>query len=220
MSHTTPSPELDLAKMRIDYSQRSLSQSDVDPDPIRQMIRWLDEATAAQVHEPNAMILATCDGTRPSARVMLLKHLDAEGLVFFTNYRSRKASQLDANPHAAAAFWWPELERQVRVEGTIMRTSAQVSDEYFNQRPLASRLGALASPQSQVIASREDLERRMEELAKQYPDGKAPRPAHWGGYCLRPRVMEFWQGRQSRLHDRIEYAWNDAAGWVIRRLAP
>jgi pyridoxamine 5'-phosphate oxidase len=210
----------DLAKLRVEYSRQSLSEKNVDRDPVRQFIRWLDEAVAAGVNEPNAMAVATCDQQRPSVRILLLKHIDAEGLVFFTNYHSRKSSQLDVNPHAACVFWWPELERQVRVEGTVTRTSVQESMDYFQKRPPAARLGSAASPQSQVIGSRAELERRMEELSARYPDGNVPCPPHWGGYRVRPLTFEFWQGRESRLHDRIEYCWNEEAGWVVRRLAP
>jgi pyridoxamine 5'-phosphate oxidase len=210
----------DLAQLRVDYAARALSELEVDPDPIRQFILWLDQAIAVRAHEPNAMTLATTDGTRPSARVVLLKHIDGDGLVFFTNYHSRKAAQLDSNPHAAAVFWWPELHRQVRVEGTISRTTRERSEDYFNRRPPESRLSAAASPQSRIVPSREALEQRVAELAEQYPDGNVPCPANWGGYCLRPQTIEFWQGRQGRLHDRIEYSWNEANGWIIRRLAP
>jgi pyridoxamine 5'-phosphate oxidase len=220
MSSDSPQPVRDLARLRVDYAQSSLSERNVDPDPIRQLIRWLDEAVAAQVNEPNAMTVATTDGVRPSARIMLLKHIDADGLVFFTNYQSRKAAQLDANAHAAVVFWWPELQRQVRVEGTTSRTSREVSERYFSSRPPESRLGSAVSPQSRTIASRDELDRRLAELSSQYPDGNVPCPAHWGGFCLRPLIVEFWQGRQARLHDRIEYSWNEPAGWIIRRLAP
>jgi pyridoxamine 5'-phosphate oxidase len=209
-----------LADLRVDYARHELSEGTVDADPIRQLIQWLDQAVEAKANEPNAMTLATCIGTRPSARVVLLKGIDADGLVFFTNYHSRKGDQLDSNPHAALVFWWPELERQVRVEGTASRLSAERSDAYFQTRPPPSRVGAAASPQSQVIASRQELERLFAEVQAKYPDGNVPRPASWGGYCVRPHTVEFWQGRPSRLHDRIEYGWNEKTGWVIRRLAP
>jgi pyridoxamine 5'-phosphate oxidase len=210
-----------LADLRVEYARHELSEQNVNADPVRQLIQWLDDAVAAAVHEPNAMTLATSDGTRPSARIVLLKNIDADGLVFFTNYHSRKASQLDANPHAALVFWWPELQRQVRVDGTVARIPAELSDEYFLTRPPPSRVGAAASPQSQVIASRQELERLFAEVQAKYPDGNVPRPAHWGGYRVRPHTVEFWQGRPSRLHDRIEYSWNEErAAWVIRRLAP
>jgi len=218
--HTGEAISRDLAQLRVDYAAHSLSEGDVDPDPIRQLILWIDQAIAVHAHEPNAMTLATTDGTRPSARVVLLKHIDADGLVFFTNYHSRKAVQLDSNPHAAAVFWWPELHRQARVEGTISRTTRAQSEEYFNRRPPDSRLSAAASPQSQIVPSREILERRVAELAKQFPDGNVPCPPNWGGYCLRPHTLEFWQGRTGRLHDRIEYSWNEINAWIIRRLAP
>lgn len=212
--------EHDLAKMRVDYGKRSLSEADVDRDPIRQLIRWLDDAVAAGANEPNAFTLATCSGAKPSARLVLLKGIDSDGLVFLTNYNSRKGIELAANPNAAAVFWWAELERQVRVEGTITRTSQAESSEQFNRRPPGARLASAASPQSQVIASREELERRVAELTAKYPAGDVPCPGHWGGYRLRPLTIEFWQGGRDRLHDRIEYAWNEQAGWIIRRLAP
>jgi pyridoxamine 5'-phosphate oxidase len=213
-------PRRDLAHLRMEYAREALSEAEVERDPIRQFIRWLDEAVAAETHEPNAMTLATSDGVRPSARVVLMKHVDGEGLVFFTNYESRKANQLDSNPHAAAVFWWPELERQVRVEGTVTRTSAAESAEYFGRRPPMSRLAAAASPQSRVVASREELERLLAEVAAKYSPENVPCPSHWGGYRLRPHTMEFWQGRPGRLHDRIEYGLNEGGAWVIRRLAP
>ena len=211
----------DFSRLRIEYQQRSLSETDVDPDPLRQFLLWLNEAVAAKANEPNAMTLATCtrDGI-PSARVVLLKAVDDDGLAFFTNYLSQKARELESNPRAALVFWWPELERQVRIEGTISRTSAGESDRYFSSRPPAARIGSAASPQSQSVPSRLVLERRMQELLEQYPDGNVPRPGHWGGYRICPLRFEFWQGRPSRLHDRIEYLRGAASGWTIRRLAP
>ncbi|HZL37333.1 MAG TPA: pyridoxamine 5'-phosphate oxidase [Tepidisphaeraceae bacterium] len=211
----------DFSRLRIDYKQRTLSEADVDADPILQFVRWLNEAIAAGANEPNAMTLASvsADGS-PSARIVLLKRVDARGFAFFTNYLSRKGRELDADPRAALAFFWPELERQVRVEGRIERTSEAESDEYFNQRPLKSRIGAAASPQSETIASREILESLERAVAQRYPNGEVPRPRHWGGYCLRPTKVEFWQGRSSRLHDRIEYFLDDAGQWRRRRSAP
>lgn len=219
MPSTKPQPQRDLAAMRQDYAQSSLDEHDVDPDPIRQLILWIDQATAAEVMEPNAMALATCDEGRPSVRIMLLKHIDADGLVFFTNYESRKGKELTADPQAAVAFWWPPLQRQVRAEGTVTRTSVEISRDYFNRRPVDARLGAVASPQSQIVKSREELEKRLAEVTPQYADGNVPCPAHWGGFRLKPRIIEFWQGRTGRLHDRIAYFRNES-GWAIRRLAP
>jgi pyridoxamine 5'-phosphate oxidase len=210
----------DLAAMRVDYSQRSLSEQEVDADPVRQFKIWLDDAVAAEANEPNAMTLAT--STRqgvPSARVVLLKGVDESGFCFYTNYLSSKAIELNENPRAALAFWWPELQRQVRIEGAVARTSAAESDAYFNSRPPAARIGSAASPQSQPIASRAVLEERERALLGRYPDGNIPRPDHWGGYRVRPDRVEFWQGRPSRLHDRIDYV-RDGSRWRIRRLAP
>jgi pyridoxamine 5'-phosphate oxidase len=211
----------DLSRLRLEYQQRSLTERDVDPDPIRQFIAWFQDALMAKAHEPNAMTLATstADGV-PSARIVLLKGVDQETFVFYTNYRSRKGRELDQNPRAALVFYWPELERQVRVEGHIERTSASESDAYFASRPPASRIGSAASDQSQPIASRDVLEQRVKELRAQFPEGDIPRPPEWGGYRLRPRRLEFWQGRPSRVHDRIEYLRDDASKWIVRRLSP
>jgi len=219
MSATDPPPP-DLMRLRVEYQQRALSEHEVDPDPIRQFHVWLQEAIDAGLPEPNAMTLATAtpEGT-PSARLVLLKQADHSGFAFFTNYLSQKARELERNPRAALVFYWPELERQVRVEGIAARTTDKESDDYFATRPPASRIGAAASPQSQPLASRAWLERRFAELRERYPDGDIPRPPHWGGYRVRPHRFEFWQGRRSRLHDRIEYLL--AAGvWTLRRLAP
>lgn len=209
----------DLSAMRVEYGKHSLREGEVDPDPIRQLIRWLDEAIAAKVDEPTGMTLATCEGGRPFARIVLLKTIDEHGLVFGTNYQSRKGRQLAANPNGALLFWWPKLERQVRVEGTVAKTSAEESRRIFDARPPQSRLGAAASRQSEVIASREELEARMAEVSRQYPNGDVPCPKHWGGYRLTPLLVEFWQGGRDRLHDRLEYVL-DKGRWTIRRLAP
>ena len=211
----------DLTKLRVEYKQRSLSEEDVDADPIAQLVLWLNEAVAAQAHEPNAMALATCTRDAiPSVRMVLLKEINQEGLSFFTNYDSRKGRELEANPQAAAVFFWPELERQVRVEGSVEHTSSAESDAYFRSRPPGSRIGAAASPQSQPVPSRHVLEQRAQELLNRYPDSNVPRPSNWGGYRLRPSRLEFWQGRPSRLHDRIEYIRHAGSNWQIRRLAP
>jgi pyridoxamine 5'-phosphate oxidase len=197
-----------------------LREADADPDPLRQFQRWFDAAVAAGLPEPNAMTLATCtaDGV-PSARIVLLKICDERGLAFFTNYRSRKARELANNPRAALVFFWPALERQVRVEGRVEQVSAEESDVYFASRPVNSRLGAWASDQSAVIPSRDELERKQHEFEAQFPDGRVPRPPHWGGYRVVPDVFEFWQGRPSRLHDRLRYRRVEGR-WVIERLSP
>jgi pyridoxamine 5'-phosphate oxidase len=202
------------------YTTTSIDEKTVDADPSNLFQRWLDEAIAAGIHLPEAMTLATAtsDG-KPSARLVLLKQIDERGFVFFTNYNSPKARDLDSNPQAALVFYWPQFERQVRVEGTIERTSAAESDAYFKTRPRESQIGALASPQSEVIASREFLEQQAVELTKHYEDREVDRPAHWGGYRLRPERIEFWKGRPSRLHDRILYE-RRGDTWSIKRLAP
>jgi pyridoxamine 5'-phosphate oxidase len=206
---------------RKDYARSSLHEENLDPDPIRQFALWFDEATKCAVPEPNAMTLATCtiDG-RPSARIVLLRGVDERGFAFFTNYQSRKARELDSNPWAALVFFWHDLERQVRVEGRVERVSAEESDVYFHGRPTSSRIGAWASPQSQVIPSREALEERFGDLENRFADGAISRPPNWGGYRLVPDTVEFWQGRPSRLHDRLRYTRRQHGDWLIERLAP
>lgn len=210
---------MNIADLRKDYALKRLDQTDVDADPLNQFHAWLAQAFEAQVPEPTAMTLATVDGEgRPSARIMLLKALDGRGFVFYTNYESRKGSDLAGRPRAALTFFWKELERQVRIEGGIEKVSAAEADEYFASRPLGSRIGAWASTQSAVIASRPWLEARVKAAQAQYGDNP-PRPPHWGGYRVIPDWLEFWQGRQSRLHDRIAYT-RESSGWKIARLSP
>jgi len=209
-----------LADLRKEYTTGGLTEADAGTDPFALFHRWFEQAVAAELIDPNAMILATCtpDGT-PSARAVLLKALDARGFTFFTNYDSRKGREMEANPRVALVFLWHQLERQVRVEGRVEIVSAAESDEYYAKRPLGSRLGAWASPQSAVIAGREVLEHAHAELTAKYPDGDPPRPPNWGGYRVLPEAIEFWQGRKSRLHDRIRFT-RTATGWQRDRLAP
>ena len=209
----------DIARLRKDYMKSALDDEHADPDPIRQFTRWWDEATRSQLSEANAMTLATADREgRPSARAVLLKGYDANGFVFFTNYASRKGRELADNPRAALLFFWSELERQVRVEGSVEQLAAVESDEYYRSRPLASRIGAWASPQSEPIPGKAWLLARAAEMGLKHGLNPA-RPPHWGGYRVRPALLEFWQGRPSRLHDRLLYALEDGA-WKRTRLAP
>jgi len=203
------------------YSGEGLDEKTADADPLKQFQRWFDEARAAGLPLPEAMTLATAtkDG-RPSARLVLLKQADERGFVFYTNYGSPKAQELDANPQAALVFYWPQLERQVRVEGSVSRVTAAESDEYFQTRPRESQIGALASPQSEVISGRDVLQQRSRELEEFYRDREIERPAYWGGYRLQPERIEFWKGRPGRLHDRLLYEPQADGSWTIKRLAP
>ncbi|MEO7392042.1 MAG: pyridoxamine 5'-phosphate oxidase [Ramlibacter sp.] len=208
-----------IADLRKSYERAELSEDASDADPLRQFDRWLTEAFSAEVPEPNAMTLATVAGDlRPSTRVVLIKGYDAQGIVWYTNYDSRKGQQLAGNPYAALQFHWVELERVVRIEGRVEKTSAEVSDAYFATRPLDSRIGAWASPQSQVISSRAVLVTNAAKYGAQYLLNP-PRPPHWGGYRLVPDQWQFWQGRKSRLHDRLRYT-KSGDGWMRERLAP
>ncbi len=209
-----------LADLRRDYSLAGLTDAEAGADPFDLFRRWFDQALAAKLSEPNAMILATAtpDGA-PSARAVLLKGLSDSGFAFFSNYDSRKGREIDANPRVAAVFLWDELERQVRIEGTCERTTAEESDAYYRVRPLGSRLGAWASPQSATIPDRHFLEVQHAELLARFADGDPPRPENWGGYRIVPDAFEFWQGRPSRLHDRIRFR-KVAGAWVKDRLAP
>jgi pyridoxamine 5'-phosphate oxidase len=210
-----------LEDQRKEHRRSVFLEQDVDADPIRQFLSWFDEASASGTPESNAMTLATAtpDG-RPSARMVLLRGVDERGFSFFTNYQSRKARELQANPFAALVFFWHELERQVRVEGRVERVADQESDQYFLSRPLGARLSAWSSPQSDVVASRHVLESRYRELEILHRDGNVPRPPTWGGYRLVPESIEFWQGRPNRLHDRLRYTKRPEGGWLIERLAP
>jgi pyridoxamine 5'-phosphate oxidase len=210
-----------LDELRSEYSGHSLREQDVDPDAIRQFERWFGEACQCAAVEPNVMTLATAtqDG-RPSARLVLLRGISERGFTFFTNYESRKARELAANPCAALVFFWREVERQVRIEGDVERVSDEESDRYFQTRPPGARISAWASPQSEIIVSREDLEEWCREFETRFGDGVVPRPANWGGYRVVPESIEFWQGRPNRLHDRLRYTRRPEGGWLIERLAP
>jgi len=211
---------MSIAELRRDYSHATLSEHDVDPDPIKQFERWFKQALTAEVPEPNAMSLATVDSeSRPSLRIVLLKDVDQRGFTWYTNYESRKGADLLTNPHAALTFFWVALERQVRIEGRVEKVDAAESDAYFKIRPIKSRLGAIASAQSRPIDNRELLEKQFEAAQAQYGDDP-PRPSHWGGYRLIPEWMEFWQGRRSRLHDRVVYTRGTDGQWSRQRLQP
>ena len=210
-----------IADIRQDYIQASLSEHEVEQHALKQFSKWWDEAMKSEISEVNAMTVATasCDGV-PSARIILLKGFDDNGFVFFTNYNSYKGKDLEENPRAALVFFWKELERQVRITGVVEKLSDAASDEYYNSRPVGSRLGAIASPQSTVIENREWLENRVKQVQQEYRDETPQRPGNWGGYMVKPITIEFWQGRQSRLHDRIQYTLEENGHWRIERLAP
>ena len=209
-----------LQNLRQDYRSAQLNEDDVHADPMEQFRKWFTDALNAKLYEPNVMTLATADSdSKPTARIVLLKGFDENGFVFFTNYESRKGRDLIENPQAALVFFWAELERQVRIEGIVSKVDAKTSADYFHSRPVGSQIGALASPQSSVISGRTVLEDKVTELSAQYNGIEIPYPQHWGGYLVEPTHVEFWQGRPSRLHDRIVYDLADGK-WIISRLAP
>jgi pyridoxamine 5'-phosphate oxidase len=210
-----------IADIRRDYSHKSLSEKDVDPNAIKQFEKWWVEAVNSKIDEVNAMTLATASiDALPSARIVLLKEFNENGFVFFSNYESYKAQQLAENPKACLVFFWKELERQIRITGLIEKISGKQSDEYFQSRPESSRIGAWASPQSRVIEDRSWLDEKFNELVNKMEGTAIPRPPYWGGYIVKPVVIEFWQGRPSRLHDRIQYTLEENGEWKIERLAP
>ena len=210
-----------IADLRQDYTLQGLSETDVNSNPFTQFKEWFDQALNADILEPNAMMVATTTTQgKPSARMVLLKDFDERGFVFYTNYNSQKAQELAENPQAALVFWWAELQRQVRICGWVEKVSDEESDKYFYSRPFSSRLGAWASNQSEVIENREVLEQQLEELQEQYYNKDIPRPPHWGGIRVIPAEIEFWQGRSSRLHDRLIYRKIENGSWKIERLSP
>jgi pyridoxamine 5'-phosphate oxidase len=210
----------DLQRLRKEYTRAGLTEADADPDPIEQFRKWFDEALAADLHEPNAMTLATAapDG-RPSARVVLLKGYDERGFVFYTSYEGRKSRELEENPRCALVFYWSELERQIRIEGRAGRVSEEESDAYYGSRPRGSRLSAWVSAQSRPVEDRGALEKRLWELEAEYEGREIPRPPFWGGYRVEPEAIEFWQGRENRMHDRLLYRLS-GGGWRMQRLQP
>ncbi|MGZ4026954.1 MAG: pyridoxamine 5'-phosphate oxidase, partial [Flavisolibacter sp.] len=210
-----------IADLRSEYSSQTLLEQDVAADPVVQFEKWWHQAIEAEIEEPNAMTLATAsvDGL-PSARIVLLKGFDRKGFIFFTNYRSYKGRQLEENPKACLVFFWKELERQVRIVGLVNPLGPEESDDYFHSRPVGSQLGALTSPQSEVISGREWLDEQYREMEAQFRGKAIERPAYWGGYRVQPVIVEFWQGRPSRLHDRIQYSLQEGGDWKIERLAP
>ncbi len=210
-----------IENLRTDYSGTPLLENNTKADPIKQFEKWFEEAREADLPEQNAMTLATAtsDG-RPSARIVLLKGFSDEGFIFYTNYLSRKGKEIGKNPLGALTFFWPSMERQIRIEGTLEKVSREQSEKYFHSRPKNSQIGAIASPQSQEIDGRDALEKKWSELEAEYEGKDVPKPSFWGGYILKPRMIEFWQGRPSRLHDRILYKKTDNKNWKKVRLAP
>jgi pyridoxamine 5'-phosphate oxidase len=211
----------DPAASHYEHAGRGLRRRDLDPDPIKQFANWFTAAIEAGIRDVNSMSLATAGpDARPSVRIVLLKGFDQDGFVFFTNYQSEKGRQLQANPYAALAFYWIELDRQIRINGKVEKTSREESERYFHSRPVGSQLGAWASRQTEVLDARRVLDARMAEMTERYADQAIPLPPHWGGYRLRSQTMEFWQGRPDRLHDRFRYTRQEDDSWLIDRLAP
>jgi pyridoxamine 5'-phosphate oxidase len=212
--------KLDYAGFRHEYIGEGLRRADLDRDPIKQFHNWFTAAMKAQILDANAMTLATCVDGNPSARVVLLKDFDERGFIFFTNYASEKGRHLEKNPKAALVFYWMEVERQIRIQGKVEKTSREESEHYFHSRPIGAQLGAWASRQSEVIDARRVLDARLDEMKQRFAEGEVPLPPHWGGYRLKPQRMEFWQGRPDRLHDRFRYTLQTNGSWSIDRLAP
>jgi pyridoxamine 5'-phosphate oxidase len=212
---------MNIAHIRKDYMQQSLKETDVEKNPFEEFKKWWSDAVKSEIDEVNAMTLATASMTGlPAARIVLLKGFDETGFIFFTNYESFKGMQLEENPRACLVFFWKELERQVRITGLVEKVSDIESNEYYNSRPLESRIGAWASPQSQVINNRDWLEHNEKKYKQEFAEKQIQRPPHWGGYKVKPVTIEFWQGRSNRLHDRIQYTLEEAGSWKIERLAP
>jgi pyridoxamine 5'-phosphate oxidase len=212
--------KLDYAGFRHEYIGEGLRRNELDPDPINQFHKWFSAAIKAGIHDANSMTLATCVGDKPFARIVLLKHFDERGFVFFTNYASDKGRQLEKNPNVALVMYWMEVERQIRIEGKVEKTSREESEEYFHSRPSGAQFGAWASQQSAVIDARRILNARLEEMKQRFAQGPVPLPPHWGGYRVKPVRIEFWQGRVDRLHDRFRYTLQQDGSWSIDRLAP
>ncbi len=209
-----------IADIRKEYTALSLKASEVDANPVDQFLSWFDMALNAEIMEPNAMTLSTIEGSKPTSRIVLLKGVENEEFVFYTNYNSSKGQQMEKSPFVSLNFFWPELERQVRIDGEVRKVDEATSDAYFKSRPRGSQIGAWVSPQSETIENRESLDNRLKEIELKFKDKDVDRPAHWGGYTVKPKMMELWQGRPSRLHDRIRYTFSESKNWQIERLAP